>query len=106
MDIWLYTNLLQALKGECLSSVFSPDVILISASAAPHCGVQAWDLHHSTVMKNRVTSLACSSTWEAVLAAPNAIKKWGRKNMVEMTRKVAGEACMAIFQPTPGFKIS
>ena len=55
-------------------------------------------------MKNRVTSLACKSSWEAVLAAPNAVKKWGRKNMVEMTRKVAGEACMAIFQPTPGFK--
>ena len=26
------------LKGECLSSVFSPDGTLISASAAPHCG--------------------------------------------------------------------
>ena len=30
--------LLQALKGERLSSVFSPDGTLISASAAPHCG--------------------------------------------------------------------
>ena len=30
--------ILQALKGECLSSVFSPDGTLISASAAPHCG--------------------------------------------------------------------
>ena len=28
----------QALKGECLSSLFSPDGTLISASAAPHCG--------------------------------------------------------------------
>ena len=35
---YIYTNLLQALKGECLSSVFSPDGTLISASAAPHCG--------------------------------------------------------------------
>ena len=35
----LYTDLLQALKGERLSSVFSPDGTLISASAAPHCGV-------------------------------------------------------------------
>ena len=34
----LYTDLLQALKGEGLSSVFSPDGTLISASAAPHCG--------------------------------------------------------------------
>ena len=34
-----YTDLLQALKGERLSSVFSPDGTLISASAAPHCGV-------------------------------------------------------------------
>ena len=33
-----YTALLQILKGERLSSVFSPDGILISASAAPHCG--------------------------------------------------------------------
>ena len=35
---YIYTNLLQALKGDCLSSVFSPDGTLISASAAPHCG--------------------------------------------------------------------
>ena len=34
----LYIDLLQALKGERLSSVFSPDGTLISASAAPHCG--------------------------------------------------------------------
>ena len=36
MDIC--TDLLKALKGEHLSSVFSPDGTLISASAAPHCG--------------------------------------------------------------------
>ena len=34
-----YTDLLQALKGERLSSVFSPDWTLISASAASHCAV-------------------------------------------------------------------
>ena len=34
----IYTDLLQALKGERLSSVFSPDGTLIYASAAPHCG--------------------------------------------------------------------
>ena len=34
----LYTDVLQALKGERLSSVFSSDGTLISASAAPHCG--------------------------------------------------------------------
>ena len=33
-----YIDLLQVLKGERLSSVFSPDGTLISASAAPHCG--------------------------------------------------------------------
>ena len=33
-----YTDLLQALKGEPLSFVFSSDGTLISASAAPHCG--------------------------------------------------------------------
>ena len=37
--VWLYTDLLQALKGERLSSVFSPDGTLISASAAPHHGL-------------------------------------------------------------------
>ena len=37
-----YTDLLQALKGEHLNSVFSPDGTLISASAAPHCGVLKW----------------------------------------------------------------
>ena len=39
MMIWLYTDLPQALKAERLSSVFSPDGTLISASAAPHCGI-------------------------------------------------------------------
>ena len=34
----LYTDLLQALKGERLSFAFSPDMTLISASATPHCG--------------------------------------------------------------------
>ena len=34
----MYTDLLQAFKGERLSSVFSPDETLISASAAPPCG--------------------------------------------------------------------
>ncbi|WP_419612110.1 hypothetical protein, partial [Thiolapillus sp.] len=38
------TDLLQALKEERLSSVFSPDGTLISASAAPHCGVMACDM--------------------------------------------------------------
>ena len=34
----MYGYILQALKGERLSSVFSPDWTLISVSAAPHCG--------------------------------------------------------------------
>ena len=37
--ILLCTDPFQALKGERLSSVFSPAGTLISASAAPHCGV-------------------------------------------------------------------
>ena len=37
----IYTDLLQALKGVRLSSVFSPDGTLISASAAPHCRVSS-----------------------------------------------------------------
>ena len=36
--VWLYTDLLQVLKGDCVSSVFSPDGALISAYAASHCG--------------------------------------------------------------------
>ena len=36
--MWLYTDLLQALKGRHLSSVFSTDGTLISASAVPRCG--------------------------------------------------------------------
>ena len=36
----LATDLLQARKGDRLSSVFSPDGTLISSSAAPHCGVK------------------------------------------------------------------
>ena len=36
--VWLHTDLLQALKGERLSSVFLPDGTLIPASAAPHWG--------------------------------------------------------------------
>ena len=39
-----YTNLLQALKGEHLSSVFSSDGTLISVSAAPNCGQLEDDL--------------------------------------------------------------
>ena len=36
---------LQALKGEPLSSVFSSDGTLISASAAPHCGAEGRTEH-------------------------------------------------------------
>ena len=35
----MYSYIKTVLKGERLSSVFSPDGTLISASAAPHCGV-------------------------------------------------------------------
>ena len=43
----LYTDLLQALKGKRLSSAFSPDGTLISASAAPHCGeMVVWTTTH------------------------------------------------------------
>ena len=38
MYVWLYTDLLQVLKGEPLSSVFITDLTLISASAAPTAG--------------------------------------------------------------------
>ena len=52
-------DLLQALKGEPLSSVFSTDEILISASAAPHCGAfnSTIDLeHNNSVRKTELTS--------------------------------------------------
>ena len=38
-----HKGLLQALKGERLSSVFSPDGTLISASATPHCGAAVYN---------------------------------------------------------------
>ena len=44
----MYTDLLQALKGEDLSSVLSPDGALISASAAPHYG----DIDKSTPLSD------------------------------------------------------
>ena len=40
--VWLHTDLLQALMGEPLSSVFSTDGTLISTPAAPHCRVLKW----------------------------------------------------------------
>ena len=71
----IYTDLLQDLKGERLSSVFSPDGTLISASAAPHCGREgrrgtdvllittiniedgqySWSFNVSTVVGNKAT---------------------------------------------------
>ena len=47
--VWLYTDLLQALKGERVSSVFSTDGTLISVSAAPHCGLQ--QQNHKTILE-------------------------------------------------------
>ena len=41
---YIYTDLLQAIKGEHLSSVFSPEGTSISASAAPHCGIQGTEI--------------------------------------------------------------
>ena len=46
----LCTVLLQALKGDRLSSVFSPDGTLIFASAAPHCGVSFISFHYFMVI--------------------------------------------------------
>ena len=48
---WLYTDLLQALKEDRLSSVFSPGGTLISASAAPHCGVREREREHFTQVR-------------------------------------------------------
>ena len=56
--VWLYTDLLQALKGERLSSVFSPDRTLISASAAPHCGRNQSKVIDTHVMSNHCDSCA------------------------------------------------
>ena len=38
VPVWLYTDLLQALKGEPLNFVLSTEGTLISASTAPNCG--------------------------------------------------------------------
>ena len=53
--VWLYTDLLQALKGERLNCVFSPDGTLISASAAPTTG-PTYTLHCDMTL-NTGTSL-------------------------------------------------
>ena len=46
--MWLYTDLLQALNGEALSSAISTDETLISASTAPHCVDMLTDTHAYT----------------------------------------------------------
>ena len=60
MHVWLYTDLLQDLKGERLSSVFSPDGTLISASAAPHYGVVTGDQDGKI---NEVSLYVMSEVW-------------------------------------------
>ena len=58
LAVWLYTDLLQALKGERLSCVFSLEGTLIFASAAPHCGailkeeLEYETKHHTTTKKS------------------------------------------------------
>ena len=42
----------QALKGEHLSSVFSSDGTLISASAAPRCGAEGEEMPHVSLMRH------------------------------------------------------
>ena len=56
----LYIDLLQALKGERLNSVFSPDGTLISASAAPHCGGGNTTKKHQ-LLKNK--KKLCKTKW-------------------------------------------
>ena len=62
--MWLCTDLLQALKGEPLSSVFSTDGTLISASSAPHCGYNKAEIipigTNSILKKVRVSSTVIS----------------------------------------------
>ena len=55
-SMYAYTDLLQALKGEPLSSVFSPDGTLISASAAPHCGDQERQISQQQTTSENVKS--------------------------------------------------
>ena len=64
----IHTDLLKALKGERISSVFSPDGTLISASAALHCGVVSDAILMSNILSGRaavhqvgtITRLICS----------------------------------------------
>ena len=56
--MWLYTYLLQVLKEEPLSSAFSTNGTLISASAAPHCGgLSLYQSHDQTRIPS--TDSAC-----------------------------------------------
>ena len=64
--------------GERLSSVFSADGTLISASAAPHCGRErAKRKHLNLPFKNQVNSTqSCPSFQEEVPQEPHCVR-WG-----------------------------
>ena len=65
MAIINYTDLLQALKGDRLSSVLSSDGTLISASAAAHCeACNSTGLHlSSSIVKGQVCALWQFDFW-------------------------------------------
>ena len=70
--VWLHTDLLQALKGERSSSVFSPDGTLISASAALHCGSQP---AAAAAVAVEVTEVVVVAVVLVVSILPGVIKK-------------------------------
>ena len=63
--MWQYTDLLQVLKGEPSSSVFSTDETLISASAAPHCRGLRWrDMENGQTNHGLHDSASGDEVWE------------------------------------------
>ena len=61
--VWLYTELLQAIKGEPISSLFSTDGTLISKCAATHFGVHIQDYtqakHAMTTSIIEILQISC-----------------------------------------------
>ena len=80
---WLYSDLLQTLKGEPLSSGFSTDMSLISAFALPHCSFgtdpcpSEFLLDHKFVVNATVFSFSPTS-WATLYCTGWTMWKSGR----------------------------
>ena len=74
MPLWLYSDLLWALRGDpgaCVSSGYPLEGSLISASTVPHCGDEAWVLtpHCGHATKPHVATESLNSVHIAAIAS-------------------------------------